>query len=227
MDKIFVWIKTHLIMALMIIIIIVPVLVYFLSVLPLFPSGDNNDWAGFWGGYIGSIIGGVISVYVMKIPLHEEKKKLEYERKLAFCEEMIEAIGEIDVLAAEVHSSAKKFLQNGKESTLNEYLRIDNKLKRKILSTRIKLKANPEKLNMCQCLHEHIKSVEKICSEFDISTCDYIDDNETNKEAIDLFIASFSEKLVQCNNVIDRLISVCENTEKILLDFFQENVCTK
>lgn len=62
MDKIFVWIKTHLIMALIIIIIIVPVLVYFLSVLPLFPSGDNNDWAGFWGGYIGAIIGGVCTV---------------------------------------------------------------------------------------------------------------------------------------------------------------------
>ena len=57
MDKILAWIKAHLIIALIIIIIIVPVLVYFLSVLPLFPSGDNNDWAGFWGGYIGAIIG--------------------------------------------------------------------------------------------------------------------------------------------------------------------------
>ena len=32
--------------------ILIPILIYGLSVIPLFPAGANNDWAGFWGGDI-------------------------------------------------------------------------------------------------------------------------------------------------------------------------------
>ena len=61
MKKIFDYIKKHLVFSIIVVSVLIPVLIYFLSVIPLLPSGDN-DWAGFWGGYIGAIIGGICTV---------------------------------------------------------------------------------------------------------------------------------------------------------------------
>lgn len=58
--------KKYIIVVICICVIGIPLIVYLLSVIPIFPSGTNNDWAGFWGGYIGAIIGGfctVVGVY--------------------------------------------------------------------------------------------------------------------------------------------------------------------
>lgn len=62
MIKILRWIKEHLGISILLTIVIIPIVIYFLSVLPLLPSGKNNDWAGFWGGYLGAIIGGICTV---------------------------------------------------------------------------------------------------------------------------------------------------------------------
>lgn len=59
----------------LLIFVLVPILIYVVSVLPIIPSGGNNDWAGFWGGYIGAIIGGVIT-------WKSVEKTIEYETKM-------------------------------------------------------------------------------------------------------------------------------------------------
>lgn len=61
MKKIFDYIKKHLVFSIIVVSVLIPVLIYFLTVIPILPSG-NNDWAGFWGGYIGAIIGGICTV---------------------------------------------------------------------------------------------------------------------------------------------------------------------
>lgn len=82
------------------ILIVIPVCIYALSVIPLFPSGENNDWAGFWGGYLGAIIGGGITLYVMWKTNEEARENLEktlnhekeislQEEKREFCNDLI------------------------------------------------------------------------------------------------------------------------------------------
>lgn len=73
--------KTSLLVCGGIIFIVIPLLVYILSTVPLFPVGGNNDWSGFWGGYIGSIIGGIITLYVMFESMKKEKENQQERTK--------------------------------------------------------------------------------------------------------------------------------------------------
>lgn len=61
MKKVFDYIKKHPVFLIIVVLVLIPVIIYFLSVIPLLPSG-GNDWSGFWGGYIGAIIGGICTV---------------------------------------------------------------------------------------------------------------------------------------------------------------------
>lgn len=61
MKKVFDYVKKHLVSLIIVVIVLIPVIIYLLSVIPLLPSG-GNDWSGFWGGYIGAIIGGICTV---------------------------------------------------------------------------------------------------------------------------------------------------------------------
>lgn len=70
----------------------VPIMVYGLSVIPVFPVGGNNDWAGFWGGYLGAILGVIGSIFIMNGTLKEERKKQEEEKKIQYCNYIVENI---------------------------------------------------------------------------------------------------------------------------------------
>ena len=73
MKKVLEWINKHKGMALIIGIIGVPVFVYLLSVLPIFPSGHNNDWAGFWGGYLGALIGAMATISAVTLEIRNSR----------------------------------------------------------------------------------------------------------------------------------------------------------
>lgn len=53
----------------------VPVIIYCLSTLPVFPPGGNNDWAGFWGGYLGAIIGAAVTIFGVIVTLEETRSQ--------------------------------------------------------------------------------------------------------------------------------------------------------
>lgn len=68
--------------------ILIPIIIYILSVFPVFPSG-NNDWSAFWGSYLGAIIGGVITLYVMKKTIDDSVQGRKREEKIEYFNNMI------------------------------------------------------------------------------------------------------------------------------------------
>lgn len=72
----------------MIILIIIPIIIYGLSAIPLLP-GCNNDWVGFWGGYLGAIIGGVITLYVLVVTIGDSKEGRAREEKIVYFKDLI------------------------------------------------------------------------------------------------------------------------------------------
>ena len=63
--------------------VVMPIIVYFLTVIPLFPAGANNDWAGFWGGYLGAVIGGILTLIGVVITIkYEEQVRIDNETRL-------------------------------------------------------------------------------------------------------------------------------------------------
>lgn len=79
------WMKNNiwkLILAGIIIFIIIPVAVYALSTIRLFPMGGNNDWAGFWGGYLGALVGAgtTLIAVLLEIRYNREQQRESDEK---------------------------------------------------------------------------------------------------------------------------------------------------
>lgn len=58
----------------LVVLVIVPLMVYGLSVGTVFPNG-GNDWSGFWGGYLGAIIGAAAAVFGVVVTLNETRRQ--------------------------------------------------------------------------------------------------------------------------------------------------------
>lgn len=84
------------------IVIIIPVIVYVITVIPIFPAGGNNDWAGFWGGYFGSLVGGLITLYVLHITIRNEKNLKRREEKINFFNDLIHLTAEMSSLLGNI-----------------------------------------------------------------------------------------------------------------------------
>lgn len=95
MDEFFKWIKAHLKVVVTVIIAGIPIVVYFLSVLPVFPSGENNDWAGFWGGYLGAVIGAFTTMLVFYFTIKKSDKDRKEENRLQVLPVMLYDISNI------------------------------------------------------------------------------------------------------------------------------------
>ena len=87
------------------IMILFPLMIYFLSSLPIFPVGGNNDWAGFWGGYLGAILGGIITLYVLFATLNDNKNIQLRNEKIEFFNNLVD-------MTAEYICFAGNFIQN-------------------------------------------------------------------------------------------------------------------
>ncbi len=79
----------HLIIVVLLLFIVIPVIIYLLTVIPILPNSANNDWAGFWGGYMGAILGGIITLYVMKNSIENSRKDMKYEQKIQYFDKLI------------------------------------------------------------------------------------------------------------------------------------------
>ncbi|GEM_PF-5188010 len=74
--------KIKVILCVILLLVVVPTVIYFLSTLPVLPPGGNNDWAGFWGGYLGAIVGGLFTLIVLlyTVSYNEKDKRLEMSK---------------------------------------------------------------------------------------------------------------------------------------------------
>ena len=79
----------RLIIVVLLLFIVIPVIIYLLTVIPILPNSANNDWAGFWGGYMGAILGGIITLYVMKNSIENSRKDMKYEQKIQYFDKLI------------------------------------------------------------------------------------------------------------------------------------------
>lgn len=61
------------------VLVIIPLIIYGLSTIPIFPVGGNNDWAGFWGGYLGAIISSLTTIAGVYLTLLDDRKKRKHE----------------------------------------------------------------------------------------------------------------------------------------------------
>lgn len=70
--------------------VLIPCVVYALTTIPFFPSGQNNDWAGFWGGYLGAIFGGLITLFVLFKTLEYENSQKKKEEDTQYFNKLLE-----------------------------------------------------------------------------------------------------------------------------------------
>ena len=94
---------------------IVPIAIYILSSVPLFPVGGNNDWAGFWGGYLGAIIGAFVAIFVMKQTIENEKETRKEERQEKFLIDIVELIAEFAAQVNRSNTNLLRFYYTGEE----------------------------------------------------------------------------------------------------------------
>ncbi len=120
---------------------IVPIAIYILSSVPLFPVGGNNDWAGFWGGYLGAIIGAFVAIFVMKQTIENEKETRKEERQEKFLIDIVELIAEFAAQVNRSNTNLLRFHYTGEEQWnfeavygMNEVTKLENILVIKMLS---------------------------------------------------------------------------------------------
>lgn len=117
--------------ALVITLILIPIAIYALSVIPLFPSG-NNDWAGFWGGYLGSIMGILGAILIMQKTSKEEKNNNKKAEKRQFYNQIIHDFSSIEArykgLLNQVSykdNAEKILIEKDKKTFLNECIQLN------------------------------------------------------------------------------------------------------
>lgn len=133
--------------------IIVPIVIYLLSSVPIFPIGGNNDWAGFWGGYLGAIIGAFVAILVMKQTIENEKATRREERQEKFLSDIVETVAGFAAQVNRSNSDLLRFHATGEEQWnyeavygMNEVTKLENILVIKILSNRDQKKDSIESL---------------------------------------------------------------------------------
>lgn len=179
----------------------IPLVVYGLSVLPVFPVGGNNDWAGFWGGYLGAIVGACVAIYVMRKTLENEEKRRREEQKERFLSEIAELVAGFAAQINKSNSHLLRFHSTGDNKwnyealyELNEVTKVEHLLQIKLISQ----KASSYELQN-ELLNE-ILNVGKATQ---------------NLHAVN--VKSFKELKKEADMVTDRLSSLMELTAKFIM----------
>jgi len=141
--------------------LIVPIVVYFLSTLPIFPVGGNNDWAGFWGGYLGAIMGAFVAIYVMKQTINIEKMTRKENERNQFLNEITETIAELCTRINKSNSDLLRFHNTGEEKWNYEALYGLNEVTKQVSVLQIKLLSRAENdFEKLDELHKKIVSLD-------------------------------------------------------------------
>lgn len=178
-------------------VLIPPIIIAIFVSLPILPKLTNsNDWIGFWGGYVGSIFGGIITLIVLQKTLKSneetlnrtlsaEKDKENYNRKLAFFDNVCESLL---CLSTDMVSS----LCEGDEES-------EKRIHISLMLLKAKLKSKQNEYIDCAEMLNHLLSLNETFN--DILAIKLIDDEATEWDEINL---SFMEKVLEFDNKVAR-----------------------
>lgn len=201
-----------------IILIIVPVCIYALSVVPLLPSGTNNDWAGFWGGYLGAIIGGLIALYVMKESLKKEDEHKKEDDKAKYFGNIIKLVSELRAKSDLYASAAQHYVYRTaylKKIPFNskEFAEILMDIEMKIYELEIMLEIYKKNYVKIDNLFESVKKIEEDLNgaSNSIDMYDTQEDDERRlidykAEAVDLKAQDIKEHVKELQEILLKVV---------------------
>lgn len=186
-------------MAFGVVFIVTPIIVYILSVVPIFPSG-GNDWAGFWGGYLGAIFAGFIALYIFYMTLKDNKENLErtfeenrrhneHVEMIEYCESLIDRLKKVSELIFDVMLAYEKFLYSAKEMDKYEAIKIKNICADEVWAALIRLESKKGQLKKCEVIIKDLNDISNIINSFNINSLNYCREN-VDVEIIDKMVNS-------------------------------------
>lgn len=142
--------------------IVIPIIIYLLSSVPLLPTGGNNDWAGFWGGYLGAVIGAFVAIFVMEQTIKNEKNVRKEEREEEFLSDIIELIAEFAAQVNKSNCNLLRFHATGQSEWNYEAVYGMTEVAKLANILYIKMKSNQGKQYIfIKCLLDKVLEVEK------------------------------------------------------------------
>ena len=184
------------------ILVVIPLIVYALTVLPVFPAGVNNDWAGFWGGYLGAIVGACVAIFVMQKTIAYERSVREVEEKRKFLDEITEKIAQFSASVNKSNSYLLRFHETGEPEwnyeavyILNDVTRLESVLQIKLLS-----KQEDEYCGLAE-LHQEIIKV-----------------GEATKLLHQVHVNTFEDLKKEADDVSEQLAYLMEMTAKVVMN---------
>lgn len=223
-----VWKKCIVVLGIILIIImvlcVVPICVGVVTTAQLLNVNTESQWIGFWGNYLGAFIGGTISgcitLFVM-IKTFEDGKK---ERRLLFCDNIIESCTLISNSAAQVTLVTQKFLQNAQEKHHSDAILRKNAIVDEIWKTTTKLEAKRDTYAFAYEMYGDLIAIAKCISSFSINDLDYTDES-ASKELVKSITESDEYKKAY-NDCFAAAKGIESNTKELaehMKSFYNEN----
>lgn len=191
------------------IIVVVPIIVYGLSVIPLLPAGENNDWAGFWGGYLGSIVGGIASFLILYITIQHESAQNEKETRIEFFDRIIEYFAEYKKSAGNICAYVTKYYYTYKKDEYDRVITETNSLSALSIKIQLMMESRKEKYDLKYLISRF--------EDFEIMFDSFIDKFENYKlseQEADVIANKILKEVVNLENDVQKEIKIKLN-EKI------------
>lgn len=208
----------------MITLVVIPLIVAFMLNFRLICTDTSNEWIGFWGGYLGSIIGGIISgciTLLVMVKTFEDGKK---ERRLEFCNEIVEDCTRISNSAAQVTLITQKFLQTALEKYYDNAILHKNAILDEIWKTIIKLEAKRNSYAFAQEIYEDLTIIAKHINSFCINDLNYTDEREAEETVKSLTESNEYKKVYNdCYAAANGIQNIFKNFAEHMRSFYSEN----
>lgn len=143
------------------IVIIIPAIVYAITVVPIFPAGGNNDWAGFWGGYFGALVGGLITLYVLYVTINNEKNLKRREEKIDFFDDLIHLTAEMSSLLGNLSICMSRDAVENTNDLHEKTLLLGNDIAKLLIEIKLLLKTR-KSVYKVEKLIEILEELEKV-----------------------------------------------------------------
>lgn len=214
----------EMVITMMVTILVVPLIIAFLLSFRLICTDTTNEWIGFWGGYLGSIIGGIISgcitLYVMVKTLEDGKK----ERRLQFCNNIVESCMQISNNAAQVTLITQKFLQTALENHHDDAILRKNMLLDEMWKAIVKIEAKRDSYSFTNEIYKDLCLISKYINSFDINNLNYTDENGLDETAKILAESEDYKKVYRdCCIAAASIKEVNINLAEHMKSFYSEN----
>lgn len=213
-----------------VIFIIVPLILYLLSIVPLLPSGANNDWAGFWGGYMGAIIGGLITLFVLFKTLDDNKKLQQRDEKINFLSTLGDLVADYITMLQDYSKKLTDYIECdcSNENEMKEKLNAaeTSYINAKCLGRRIftKLRTHAQKeLKGENKYVESLKSINAICAEAN-KVLQNIPTDSFDSLFIEKNKVASNDRIEITKNKLEELYYSMHKFEDDIISFISQNV---